>query len=559
MPGGFGPVVKVLVVLLVLGAIVVLARGRLAGLITRKSVTQQVAAARDAITAQDWQEAASFLRAARVGNEGDLDLMRVTVDYLDKTGAEPPLQLQLLSTLAEKGAAHPRDALLQARAHLRNGSLAEARRLLAVLPVEIQQGSDGLDLRAAILAQEGEKEKALAARQLADTRATGEPTAAFRRAAAALQSSPSQALAELWELSRAGDASALEALRLLAQQPDLTAVQAETLLDTVRQHPDHGQADVLKAASALMRAAPARRTALLDEVAGPDAERSLEETLLLARWLAGEKEHTRMLALAPLETLLKSKELFPTLLQSMAEAARWTDMRALFARHQSLPMRDEGIQVWKALAASRLEKNLSQSEHHLRLAITGSISAKNHATLRAAAQVAEDLRLWDLAFEGYSHLASPELGHEMDMLEKCWHIAQSTGNLDLQLGTARRLRALRPTSGHFARRLDYLRLLLGDEIESTGPAPSSLGGEDNETPVQPLLRALKAYRLGDTGQLAQDLRAIQDTTLLTTGQRAVYAGLLAAIGETSRAFQLAERIPTQGLTPQEKAFLLKAL
>jgi len=132
--------------------------------------------------------------------------------------------------------------------------------------------------------------------------------------------------------------------------------------------------------------------------------------------------------------------------------------------------------------------------------------------------------------------------------------------MDWQLDTARRLRVLRPTSVRFANRLDYLRLLLGDEIEAAMEWREVYTDESaDERQMAALLLALKAYRMRDKSLMLESLAKVDDATALPPGQRAVLAGLLASGGQAGRAFQLAERVQERLLSSVELAFLKKAL
>lgn len=564
LPGSFGPLVKISLALLLIALVVLAVRGRVWEAFRGNRIEEIVSEARIAIHAKQWEQAVIRIREAREVNANHPDLWRVTTEYLDQTGLEPVLQIQTLRRLREVGLAEKGDELIEGRAHLRLGDLPRARAIWEKLPEDERRSSEALEFHAAIQLQEGEKEKARATSLLAAQNKTDGPLAAFRSAKigliSALPERRASALAEIQAMSTQKDAAGLEALRLLIERDGITSAEAEKLLVAFEAHPKHDLADRLSALSAIMRADPGRRGALLDAEVKAQKGKSHDVTLLVARWLAHEKEHLRVLDLAPREVLLKEKDLFPIFLQSMAEAGRWKDMRELFENHRSLPMKEESIQVWKAIAASRLESTLKQAEHHLRLAFTGSISAKNHATLRAASQVAEDLELWELAYEGYSQLSQPEVGAELEMLEKCWKAAIATSHMDWQLDTARRLRVLRPTSVRFANRLDYLRLLLGDEIEAAMEWREVYTDESaDERQMAALLLALKAYRMRDKSLMLESLAKVDDATALPPGQRAVLAGLLASGGQAGRAFQLAERVQERLLSSVELAFLKKAL
>jgi hypothetical protein len=564
LPGSFGPLVKVSVALLLVALIVLTVRGRVWDAFRGNRIEELVSEAKLAIEAKQWEQAVIRIREARELKADHPELWRVTTQYLDQTGLEPVLQIQTLRRLREAGVVVKDDDLLEGRALLRLGDLERARMIWEKLPSEEKQTAAALEFQAAIQLQEGEKEKAHATTQLAAQSKSDDPLAAFHRAKIGLDSTiperRASALAEMAALSMQKDATGLEALRLLIERNGITASEAEKLLTAFEAHPKHDLADRLSALSAIMRADPARRDAVLRAEVAAQKGKSLDVTLLVARWLAHEKEHLRVLDLAPRDVLLKEKDLFPIFLQSMAEAGRWREMRELFENHRSLPMKEEGIQVWKALAASRLEPTLKQAEHHLRLAFTGSISSKNHATLRAAAQVAEDLELWELAYEGYSELSRPELGTELEMLEKCWKAATATSHMNWQLDTARRLRVLRPTSVRFANRLDYLRLLLGDEIEAAMEWREVYTDESaDERHMAALLLALKAYRMNDKSRMLESLAKVGDAASLPPGQRAVLAGLLASGGDVGRAYQLAEKVQESLLSPVERGFLKKAL
>ncbi len=564
LPGSFGPLVKVSIALLLIALIVLAVRGRVWDAFRGNRIEELVGEAKLAIEAKQWEQAVIRIREARELKADHPGLWRVTAQYLDQTGLEPVMQIQTLRRLREAGLVEKGDDLLEGRAHLRLGDLARARLIWEKLSTAEKQTAAALEFQAAIQLQEGEKEKARATSQLAAQSKSDDPLAAFRSAKVGLVSTiperRASALAEMTALSTQKDAAGLEALRLLIERDGITAAEAEKLLTAFEAHPKHDLADRLSALSAIVRADPARRGAVLSTEVTAQKGKSLDVTLLVARWLAHEKEHLRVLDLAPRDVLLKEKDLFPIFLQSMAEAGRWREMRGLFENHRSLPMKEEGIQVWKALAASRLEPTLKQAEHHLRLAFTGSISSKNHAILRAAAQVAEDLQLWELAYEGYSQLSKPEVGAELEMLEKCWKAATVTSHMDWQLDTARRLRVLRPTSVRFANRLDYLRLLLGDEIEAAMEWREVYTDESaDERHMAALLLALKAYRMNDKSRMLESLAKVGDAAGLPPGQRAVFAGLLASGGEVGRAYQLAEKVQESLLSPVERVFLKKAL
>ena len=105
----------------------------------------------------------------------------------------------------------------------------------------------------------------------------------------------------------------------------------------------------------------------------------------------------------------------------------------------------------------------------------------------------------------------------------------------------------------------YLKLLEARDIETMADEAQSLAiSRKSALPILQLVQALAAYRYGN---LDAALRESESLPLekLTTGQRAVLAGILHACGKTTLAFQIAEKITQDILLPEEKRFLRSAL
>ena len=561
LPGGFGGSVKVLGILLLLLALFV---GKYAWNARSRGSTQSlVSEARQAIERKDWATAAKYIRQAKEATPDDPALLRIMVDYLDQTGLDPAFQLQALIRLKEAGLQQPTDVWIAGRACLRIGDMAAARALWEKLPTEVKDTPEALEFKAGILRQEGGEGQAQHLQQLAAQKAPDNPEAAFKAAALDAESVyPLQSAAgmeRLWAMTARADAAGLAAIRFLVARADLTLPQVLQLRALVRKHADAGLADELRVLSLVIRLDAAERANAINDMEERHRNASLEVKVVLARWLAEERELEPQARLVPWGTMLQSNELFPIAVQALAEAGRWQQMNELL-KQRALPMSEEGLAVWKALAASRLQPDLNEAQTQLQAAIKRAAAVGSYGPVRAAAQVAEDLELYDVAMEGYVLLAQPKAGHELEMLEKCWETATRLGDSAQLLETARRQKALRPTSMLYAQRLDYLRLVRGVEMESVqSPAPDTVTQEVENLGISAILTALKAYRLGDRQQAARALSTVQGVAKLSAGHRAVYAGLLALLGEPARAFQQAETISPRLLTAEEQVFLKKAL
>jgi hypothetical protein len=557
-PGGS---VKVLGILLLLLALLA---GKYAWNARSRGSTQSlVNEARQAMERKDWASAAKYIRQAKEASPDDLALLRVMVDYLDKTGLDPAFQLQALIWLKEAGLQQPADVWIAGRACLRTGDMAAARALWEKLPTEVKDTPEALEFKAGILRQEGGEGQAQHLQQLAAQKAPDNPESAFKAAALDAESVyPEQSAAgmeRLWAMTTRADAAGLATIRFLVARADLTLPQVQQLRALVGKHADAGLADELRVLSLVIRLDAAERANVINDMVERHRNASLEVKVVLARWLAEERELEPLARLVPWGTMQQSNELFPIAVQALAEAGRWQQMKELL-KQRALPMSEEGLAVWNALAASRLQPDLHEAQTQLQAAIKRAAAGGSYGPVRAATQVAEDLELYDVAMEGYVLLAQPKAGHELEMLEKCWETATRLGDSAQLLETARRQKALRPTSMLYAQRLDYLRLVRGVEMESVqSPAPDTVTQEVENLGISAILTALKAYRLGDRQQAARALSTVQGVAKLSAGQRAVYAGLLALLGEPARAFQLAENISPRLLTAEEQTFLEKAL
>ena len=164
----------------------------------------------------------------------------------------------------------------------------------------------------------------------------------------------------------------------------------------------------------------------------------------------------------------------------------------------------------------------------------------------------------DLALEAYLTLAEPGSRQELELLEKCWQAAANLKDSSILEDLARRLATSWPENRRFALRYDYLRLLRGEKLELSVAKSSDADASVRASSVF-LLEALRAYRMEDMFLVSYFLHSISGTDDLTTGERAVYAGLIAACGEVSAAYQLAEKIRSELLLAGEKAFLERAL
>jgi tetratricopeptide (TPR) repeat protein len=525
--------------------------------------------ARAALGAKEWSRAVEQTIAARRWAPEDVEVIRVVIEFLKVSGSDPGALVQQLRKLAEKQPLTEEEQMLLGRTLAATGKTDEARVVYDKLPLSTSTNKPALELLSNILRQEGHVEEA---KVLAARATRKEPETPEARMKIALEDKKSgfveirrRAHDELLALAQLETEIAMEAVTHLIIDPLLTATEAHQLLTLVDSHAHKKLPVRLGVVSALMRLQPGQRDTLLDEEikrfkSGDDG--ALEH---LARWLALEKQHSRLLKLVPLTLAEKSRELYPIMAQALAEEGRWQELKEMLGTGRP-PVSSARVAIWQAEASSHLEPDLKEAAHLLMGSIQASEKEGNLPNLFAVASVAEKIHLPEIALAACQAAGSKGGAAALPMLQKTHTLALEQKNSVVLLQTARQLHELRPASSAYADRLAYLRLILGEEIETVD---LSLLKESNDMQamftvtlerVPPsLLRALAAYRMGDRAGIQQHLAGVGDTSKLPPGQRAVVAGLLSLTGKAERAYQIAEKIPAVVLLDEERAFLQKAL
>ena len=526
--------------------------------------------ARAALEKEDYMVASRELSQANRFHRENPAVLRVTRDFLQKTGSEPRGLLVTLKAMREAGISDADDLLLLGQTHMQLGEAAEAREILEQLTPEQRESKAGLELLAGIRRAEGhvrEAEDILRRALMADP---DDPDSKLRLAALDYTNTfpeiHRRARATMWELAEKQDDTALKAIRFLAEDKDLSAPEVERLVEVVGAHPDAGVADRFKVLSAMIRIQPQRRDAILDEEMKAHEGKGVEDMLPFLSWLATEKQHTRLLKMVPPNMATNSPELFPLVAQALGEEGRWADLKRLLTGGGRIPVSRGRVEVWLAEAASHLTpKDTAQVRSHLTSAVKFAMQAEDPATLVAASMVADRLGMYDLAIQCYQSLGGLSQKLKANMAERTYELAQRSRDTALLVKVSQELLEERPSSGVYRDRLNYLRLLLGEEIELTErrledeDANLRWEGADARIPI-PLLRALAAYRLRDVELVKREIQTLgSEVGDLPPGPRAVAAGLMATCGRDVEAFRLAERIPSEVLLDSERRFFERAV
>lgn len=522
--------------------------------------------ARQAVDAKDWPAALAAIRKVPGEARDESRFWRLLADYLIGTRTEPEMLIQALDKLDGTPLWQSEDGVWLAQASLARGRTSAARAALEKVPSAGRDSLFYLDTSVALLRSEGRPRDAAEVEKLIFSRFADDPGVAVRKAARELTGTfpeiQQAAVQRLWEISQRKDEHGLAAMRLLTAYRGLTQPQALRLQEAIAAHPAATANDRFAIASALLRVAPEKRDAILREeierLKGAEGQ-TLQQ---LVAWLAKEKAFGEILKIVPRESLAKSVELFPAVAQDLAQREQWGELMGLIEKGRSLPVSNARAAGWRALAVRHLHPaDTRAARAHLEEAIAEGLAKDDHQALSTAITLAEQWNMLDLALDATMKLAVPGSAREGQLLEKCWQLASSLRQDATLAKIVERLDKLQPNNPIISRRRDYLRLLRGDQIEVTMPsADERLERSTSSSDARLILQALKAYRMQDIASAAAIVGRIDDTRDLSSGESAVYAGLLARLcGRTTRAYQLAEKIRPEVLLEQELTFLQMAL
>ena len=518
--------------------------------------------ARKAVQQSDWPAALQAIQKIPDGIRHKPEFLRVLADYLKGTRSDPALLSQVIGRLTEQGALNPADFVWLCRDHLSKGRTQAARETLELIPADMRSTLAFMEMELAILRQEGRQREAAEMERGMFEKFANDPGVALNKAVRDLDGTfpeiQRSARDRLWEMARRDDVHGLTAIRLLAKRTGHTRQETERLLQLADKHPGAAAADRLEIISLIMRLAPEKREVLLNQETERFSRKPVE-IRPFAAWLAREKEFERMQKLLSKHASLRSEDMFILTAQGLAEQERWTSLSEMLKKGRQLPVSSARTATWRALISKNLQPdNLQETRKHVQEAIRHGAMEKNTLALLGAARLAEEWAMPDLALEAYLTLAEPGSRQELELLEKCWQAAANLKDSSILEDLARRLATSWPENRRFALRYDYLRLLRGEKLELSVAKSSDADASVRASSVF-LLEALRAYRMEDMFLVSYFLHSISGTDDLTTGERAVYSGLMAACGEVSAAYQLAEKIRSELLLAGEKAFLERAL
>jgi hypothetical protein len=534
---------------------------------------EHLAHAREALALQDWTNALLEVQNAARKEPQNAEMLRTGVMVLAGMQAHPDEILRTIQQVEAVGGMTPDMFIKRAQAHLTRGDYIAADKALHSVPDAQRQSWEAVELESTILLFQGRQMEADAVLSSKLDAKSGNPDAAFRLAVItmALPREPqrSDARETVWQTARGNTTNTPVALALLCRNPDLTSAEAAELLDLAGRQSGPFATGLRYAALAnVLRLAPDRKLQLLKAESVRAAGATAKEQVGYLMFLLKNKESQAMLDF--LETngvVLKHERPADYLsleLEALALSQQWSTVRKKLATPQARILDGVMLDLWQACCLAAFDPTSPEKLEHLKQAREAARRTQNIAGSIRVADTAANIGPPDFAAACYEELAAgPALpSDKIVFLEKASLAltqAQDTA------GLVRVTRALADqTPGHLenAFRADYLAILTGTPLEDI---VLRLAEEDEKVTADPqaktrhrLLRAMILHRRNHIESLRSELRDLENDGSWTPGERAVLAGMLAAAGETTRAWRLAEKVPASLLLKEEAAILARA-
>ncbi|GEP44675.1 hypothetical protein [Brevifollis gellanilyticus] len=517
----------------------------------------------DLMERQEWGQAQAALEKARAWKADDPKVLRALADFLTATQSDPVSTLHYLRLLEVIGQITEADLLRMGQLYVLQSDAANAEATLAKLPAAARERRPALEVLANVQRLQGRAQLAADTLRRALLLDRHDPMCRLRLAmldqSAAFPEIRDQARQSLWDLTKGKDQAALLALDNLAHDPRLTPTEADQLVAAMEAHPDRTEEVRLAVLSGLLRARPERKKEIVDAEITHMQTVLPEQLLPNLTWLLQEKQPQRIVEFRPRDFFTKSSLLIQAYLQALGDLGRWEEVDKLLSRPAGMPVSPAFIAFWRARATRQIDTDPTRVRQHLSAVYEATGHGRDGATATAAAALAEEAGVWDVAAQLYEGLAEHQPKSRVTMLEKVHQMALRTRDTEAVLRSSDRLLALRPNNQQYVLSDLYLHLVSGVGLEirrlqiDLGKIPPPASDEDR------LCLALAAYRFGDLEELRRHLGTIVDPKTLSPGQRAVHAGLLSISGQVGPAYQIAEQVPTGLLLKEEARFLGRAL
>jgi tetratricopeptide (TPR) repeat protein len=492
------------------------------------------------------------------------EVQRATAEFAWRGANDIHAAVSILQGLAGRPDALIDDKIRLAEAALQSGSPVAARKIYEMLPSAERENPRAQKLLATILRAEGHGQEAMNVLRTALEQDVSNPESRLELAMLTLREEAfpereKSSLDTIWKIASGGGKAGARALEFLASGVTLEGNQPKELRRLAAAHPALPARVHYAVLGACLRTSPSQTAALVEAEKMENSNKPASEWAPFLRWLASIGENAEIIKFLPRSYAMESRELFLI----WADALLATGHHAYLAKTLSGGADTPVSQVIRGvlLAECAVKSRARQNEVTMRLetALEGAREDKRCAPyILRAARLAESCASWDLAAIGYARLAKINPAAALDMLEKTYEMNLRSRNERGMLDTALQMRDLQPENPKLQKRVSYLRLLLGIDMEKEWAATQADGSTPRPAADDELTNSLAFYRLGDREGAGSHARNFAEPLNLEPGQRAVAAGVLAWLGDASGGSAYLEQVPGLLLLPEEAAFARRA-
>lgn len=367
-----------------------------------------------------------------------------------------------------------------------------------------------------------------------------------------------EALALLWHLAAGEDSVSLEALDSLSQFPDIPPEDYPRLIERLKNHPRSTNQQKVQSYRLRLQFRPDQRLSILSEAILEFRESKREDLLPVIRWLVDIHEHQQVLSIVNEEDVITFQPLLENYLTSLTALNRLADLRRLVndPRVNSLLTRSTSTfyQLHLAFVTSQPLKDLRSK---MQTATLHAQSEGRIEMLLAIGKYGELRGMPDLSEPAYTYAMRSRRAYApgLEGLLRATHLSGNTvGHLAALQDASRQW----PDNQDYQENLVYIRLLVGQQIETSQFHATALFKQRPNDPQTQLLAAMASWRLRNV-DLAMQLLKNLDPEKLSPGQRTVFAAITYAAGDPDRARRALIAIPADSVMfPQERELFASA-
>jgi thioredoxin-like negative regulator of GroEL len=535
----------------------------------------------DLVEQGQYEQAMPLLTAAWQEAPKNTDVLRNLARACDGINAFTTEAVNFWQQLADSGAATLEDRICLAAALVKASNFDGGRKILDSIPEPERHQIKCTEIEAALLRVEGRDKDADTMLHAVWESKPDDPSCRIKLAGLDLET-PFEPLREksrqtLWEIARSDSSSCGTALLALVKSVEVTPEVAAQIREILSAHPGVPSSQRLAILGACVKKIPTMAPQMEAEESKRYAGKKPEECPEYYEWLAKlgdaprilndltapaespkKETHPAEVLLHPKTEVMGSRSLYLAFAEALIAKGNWNDLAAFLEKKQP-PVNTIEIQVLRAICAKGLQMRSELVDAHLMEAVASARTSHNLWGVARIADVAEQLGRDSVALDACATLTA-EPSQRLEALKRVFGLQQKRHDADGMMHTAESIVAMKASLTYYADHLAYLRLITGTDLESTMrmvagvPSPQPV----ERTSMRRLNEALVSQFCGNPEQATQLASAI-DPHSLSTGARAVLAGLFAQNGKPADAFAIAEKISPEAILAEENWYMQLAL